>query len=161
MHTRKDEREEAKRVADEFDALFRQMEHAMKRCNFCNDSKENAEADWDKLSRALGKEFYDEVAASRMATTLLRRRPRKLKREPMAWQPLEALPITNVKELFVNGVCQVRNNLFHGEKLRGSEQSRARDVALLAESEWVLKLVLAKLPQLREHRVVIEFSLLL
>ena len=52
---------------------------------------------------------------------------------------------------FRNGVCQVRNNLFHGEKFRGSEQSSERDAALVAESEWVLRLVLEKLPQLRDN----------
>jgi hypothetical protein len=127
------------------------MEHAMKRCDFCADHKDIAEADRDKLSKALGEKFFEEGAGSGEAPTLLARRPRKLKRQPSAWQPAEALPVTNAKELFVKGICQVRNNLFHGEKFRGSPESRERDAALVAESEWVLKLVREKLPQLREH----------
>lgn len=95
----------AEEFANNFATLFGQMEHAMKRCNFCVDHKDNAEADWDKLSKSLGEKFFHEVTASGKAPTLLSRRPRKLKRQPFTWLPAEALPVTNVQELFVNGIC--------------------------------------------------------
>ena len=42
MDTRQDDSGKIEEGARAFDGLFRQMEHAMKRCDFCNDNKENA-----------------------------------------------------------------------------------------------------------------------
>jgi hypothetical protein len=46
-------------------------------------------------------------------------------------------PITDVGALFIRGVCQVRNNIVHGEKF--VESARPRDYALVEEAHWVLE----------------------
>jgi hypothetical protein len=45
--------------------------------------------------------------------------------------------IRNVTQLFTRGVCQVRNNIVHGEKY--IEVATPRDDALVKEAMWVLQ----------------------
>ncbi len=67
----------------------------------------------------------------------------------LTWKPDVPIPIENVVELFQRGVCQVRNNLFHGEKYIGSREAQSRDEALVSESLWVLRLASEKAPKLK------------
>jgi hypothetical protein len=48
-------------------------------------------------------------------------------KEDLAWKPDQPLQITNVTELIVNGVCQVRNHIDHHQKFRGDDESRKRE----------------------------------
>ena len=95
--------------------------------------------------------FFDEVKAAGIAPTLLAGRPRKQRAQDLQWKPDLALPISNVTELFVNGVCQVRNHVVHRQKFRGAEADNARDLAVVEESIRILQLVLAKKPEFQKH----------
>ena len=53
-------------------------------------------------------------------------------------------PITDAVQLFVRGVCQVRNNIVHGEKY--VELATPRDDALVKEANWVLEQAVARHP---------------
>ena len=59
-------------------------------------------------------------------------------------QPDVQDPITGVVPLFIRGVCQVRNNIVHGEKF--VESARPRDHALVLEANWVLEQAIVRHP---------------
>lgn len=60
----------------------------------------------------------------------------------LAWQPEKPAPLRNVTELFVQGVCRVRNSYLHGEKFVGSGDPGQwkRDTTLIEEAFAVLTL---------------------
>ena len=119
---------------------------------FCKEHVERADADWDRFAKSkLGDEFFQEVQKSGLAKMLIGGRPRKQMKEGLAWKPDEAVPITNVTELIVNGVCQVRNHIDHHQKFRGDDEPQKRDLALITDAHQVLELVLKKHPELKEH----------
>lgn len=124
--------------SDAFTALFRRFEHALKRGGFLKQQK-RAEANWRAFAESLGTEFFEEVRQSGQASTLIQEPPRRLMAD-LTWKPDVRDPIANVADLFQRGVCQVRNNLFHGEKYIGSPDALGRDEALVSESLWILRL---------------------
>jgi hypothetical protein len=91
----------------------------------------------------LGEEFF-EVRDSGNAVTLINDPPRILMTHDLEWQP--APPLADVVDLFVRGVCQVRNNYFYGEKFVGGGDSIARDHELVRQALWVLDLAADRLP---------------
>ena len=139
-------------VAYAFTDLYGRVENALRKTGFCKKDVERADADWNRFAKdKLGDEFFKEVQKSGLAKTLVEGRPRKQMKEGLVWKPDEALPITNVTELIVNGVCQVRNHIDHHQKFRGDEESQKRDLALISDAHQVLELVLEKHPELKEH----------
>ncbi|MFM9850561.1 MAG: hypothetical protein ACKVP3_25950 [Hyphomicrobiaceae bacterium] len=135
-----------------FTDLYGGVENALRETGFCKEHLERADADWAGFAKdKLGEGFFEEVQKSGLAKTLIEGRPRKQMKEDLVWKPDEARPITNVTELIVNGVCQVRNHIDHRQKFRGDEESQKRDFALIADAHQVLELVLKKHPDLKEH----------
>jgi hypothetical protein len=115
--------------------MFAQCEHALKRSHYLKPNKKHAEADWDKFAATLGEVFFDEISASKKARTLIDEPPRKLMADGLTWSPERPTPLKNVRELFVRGVCQVRNNLVHGEKHALSH----RDNDLILQASLILR----------------------
>ncbi|MGE0769426.1 MAG: hypothetical protein AB7L90_23550 [Hyphomicrobiaceae bacterium] len=135
-----------------FTDLYGGVENALRKTGFCKEHVERADADWNRFAKdRLGEGFFQEAQKSGLAKTLVEGRPRKQMKEGLVWKPNEALPITNVTELIVNGVCQVRNHIEHRQKFRGDEESQKRDLALIADAHQVLELILKKHPELKEH----------
>jgi hypothetical protein len=125
--------------ANEFTALFRQFEHAMKRTKYIKNA-DLAQADWSSLARDLGTDFFDRVQRENIAPHLIGEPPRKLMKQDLSWQPANPAPFRTAEELIVQGVCRVRNSLFHGEKFVGGSGSAQwkRDQVLVAEALAVL-----------------------
>ena len=134
--------------SEAFTALFKRFEHALKRGDFLT-RKKRAEADWRAFAESLGAEFFEEVRQSEKAATLIQEPPRSLMAEDLTWKPEVPAPIENVVDLFQRGICQTRNNLFHGEKYIGSSDAQSRDEALVSESLWILQLASEKAPKLK------------
>ncbi|MCQ4632732.1 hypothetical protein GB927_022005 [Shinella sp. CPCC 100929] len=125
-------------VADAFIRDFRAAEYAMKRSGFLRQDREGAEPNWDTFAQSLGKPFFDHVVALGIAKTLIGHPPRRLLAD-MSWSPPNPLPLTNVAQLVVNGVCRVRNSYVHGEKFTGGPEGQwDRDVTLIKEAHAVL-----------------------
>jgi hypothetical protein len=79
-------------MSREFGDLFTSYERALKRGGFLRQDRKDAQADWKAFATALGSEFYDEVRAQNIATTLIDKPPAKLMREGLAWnRPERAL----------------------------------------------------------------------
>ena len=81
--------------------------------------------------------------------TLIGEPPRTQMRSAMRFEPENPAAIRNVQELFLKGVCQVRNNLVHGPKFMGPEGERERSKKLIADAVWVLGEVAKKRPDLK------------
>lgn len=137
-------------AAHKFVDRFGSVEHALRKTGIVK-KQGRAEADWAQLASNLGDEFFEEVRGSGRAATLIAGRPRKQMTEGLKWIPEKPVPITCVQELIVNGVCQVRNHIIHRQKFHGSEEDIKRDMALIADAQWILELILAKNPKLREN----------
>lgn len=87
----------------------------------------------------MGQGFFDHVVTSGVAKTLVGEPPRRLLAD-MQWDPPNPVPLTNVAQLIVNGVCRVRNSYFHGEKFMGGPAGQwERDAKLVEEAHAVLK----------------------
>jgi hypothetical protein len=126
-------------VGARFAALFGRFEFALKRGGFLS-NKNVAQADWTKFARWLGQDFFDHVVKSNLATNLLNDPPRKLMRDGLTWMPRKPAPLRDVEELFVQGVCRVRNSYMHGEKFVGGPDANQweRDVQLVRDALAVL-----------------------
>jgi len=132
-------------IAREFGDLFSQYEHALKRCGFLRPNRADAQADWRSFASTLGQEFFDEVAARKIAENLIDRPPGKLMREGLNWERPDR-PLEDAVALFERGVCRVRNSLFHGEKFVGDMAQLQRDRVLVVEATAVLKAAADKVP---------------
>jgi hypothetical protein len=110
-------------------------------------AKEHAQADWAAYAKMLGSDFFDRVASSGIADTLISDPPRKLMREGLRWSRRKSTPLENVHELLLEGVCRVRNSFVHGEKFVGGPDGQwERDARLVKEALAVLKLALSEKP---------------
>lgn len=126
-------------AAEMFAADFRQAEYALKRSGYLRKHKKVAEADWDLFAKALGPKFFVDVVAKEIAKTLVGQPPRRLLKN-LEWSPPCPVPLTNVAQLLVNGVCRVRNSYIHGEKFTGGPEGQwERDLTLILEAQAVLK----------------------
>lgn len=70
-------------------------------------------------------------------------------KEGLRWEPEKPAAIENVRDLFLRGVCQVRNNLEHGAKFMGADGERQRSTSLVSEAGWVLAEAAKRLPGLK------------
>lgn len=130
-------------VARVFAGQFGDAEYALKRSGRMRLNKKSAEADWDAFARDLGSEFFAAVVANGIAKTLIGEPPRRLTND-LVWAPEIPVPLTNVHELIIQGVCRVRNSYLHGEKFRGGPDGQwERDVKLIKEAHAVLQAALA------------------
>lgn len=130
-------------VAAAFAVQFGDTEYALKRSGRMRPDRESAEADWDAFARDLGPKFFEEVVSSGIAKTLIGEPPRRLMND-LVWAPEIPVPLTNVHELIVQGVCRVRNSYLHGEKFRGGPDGQwERDVKLIKEAHAVLRAAIA------------------
>lgn len=125
-------------TAEAFTVAFRNAEYALKRSTYVRGNRDFAEADWDRFAKDLGRAFFDDVVQRGIAPTLIGTPPRKLQRD-LSWVPAQPEPLRTVAQLIVNGVCRVRNSLFHGEKFVGSDGQWERDQTLIVEAHAVLE----------------------
>jgi len=132
--------------ADAFMGLIARVEHFLTRNGYARANRPRAEIDWVRFADELGEHFFHAVRDSQRATTLIAEPPRVHLRG-QGFQPEVQEPVRNVIELFQRGVCQVRNNIAHGEKyvVEGS----ARDDALVKEAHWVLEQAIARHPRVK------------
>jgi hypothetical protein len=130
-----------------FFAAFARFEFAMMRCGYLVQIADGnrASPDWTKLSQRLGNEFFAKATAP--ASTVVNDPPKKL-----IVQGGEAIfgnppsPAVNTKQLLEH-LRQVRNNLFHGNKMFAT--NRQRDRQLITETLSLLKLMMQEIPGLR------------
>jgi hypothetical protein len=132
--------------------LFGRFEHALKRSGHLKKGRADAQADWESFAEALGTDFFEEVASSGKADTLINDPPGKLMAD-LSWQPARTAPLTNVVQLIVLGVCRVRNSYIHHEKFVSDGDQWERDAKLVHEALSVLrsaqKKALVDLPKAR------------
>jgi len=125
-------------VAGAFAKMFGEAEYALKRSGRLRQNKEVAEADWDAFACDLGPDFFAAIVDKGIAKTLIGEPPRRLMND-LQWAPEIPIPLTNVHELIVQGVCRVRNSYLHGEKFRGGPNGQwERDANLIMEAHAVL-----------------------
>lgn len=125
-------------IAREFAQKFGEAEYALKRSGRLRQNKDVAEADWDAFARDLGHDFFHTIVEMGIAKTLIGQPPRRLMND-LLWAPEKPVPLTNVQELIVQGVCRVRNSYLHGEKFVGGPEGQwERDATLIKEAYAVL-----------------------
>jgi hypothetical protein len=125
-------------------ALFRHFEHVLKRTGFLK-ARRRAEADWSRFAASLGEAFFEEVQRGGIAQMLIQEPPRTLMADGLRWEPEWPEPLRNVEDLFVKGVCKVRNSYVHGEKFVGGDRTFERDARLVGEALRVLELAKPRL----------------
>lgn len=136
--------------AEAFARTFAQTEYALKRSGYLRKNKNTAEADWNAFAEKLGKDFFQHIVSSGIAITLVGDPPRRLLAN-LEWSPEKTQPLTNVTQLFVNGVCRVRNSYLHGEKFIGGPDGQfKRDTTLVKEAHAVLHEALRLLTNIAE-----------
>jgi|SRR5690348_10201852 len=111
--------------------LFGRFEYAMKRSGHLKTRRPDAQANWESLAKALGDPFFEEVKSSGMADTLINDPPRKLMAD-LTWKPENVPPLSGIVELFVQGVCRVRNSYVHHEKFVSQGDQLERDATACA-----------------------------
>jgi len=100
------------RAAEEFMRDFRCAEYALKRSGFRRIGREVAEADWDLFAQYLGGPFFKQIVDAGIAKTLIGVPSRRLLAD-MTWSPEHPIPLSNIAQLMINGVCRVRNSYIH------------------------------------------------
>jgi hypothetical protein len=133
--------------AQTFRDLFARLENALRRSGYSRNDQRRAVVDWHRFAGELGDPFFVNVCKSGNAATLIAEPPRAKHREG-GWQPVVQLPVRDVTELIVRGVCQVRNNIVHGEKYVDPEGPRAD--TLVREAHWVLEQAINAHPVAKE-----------
>jgi hypothetical protein len=129
-----------------FTALFARVEHALRRNGYVRSDQKRAVVNWRNFAKELGDEFFESVRQSKLAMTLIAEPPRVYHRN-QGFLPNVQEPITDVVQLFGRGVCQVRNNIVHGEKY--VDLATPRDDALVQEANYVLEQALSRHPRFR------------
>lgn len=85
------------------------------------------------------QKVFDHVARSGAAKTLVGEPPRRLLAD-MQWDPANPVPLSNLSQLIINGVCRAGNSYFHGEKFTGGQAGQwKRDAKLIEEAPALLK----------------------
>lgn len=133
----------------DFAELFGRVEYALTQCGFLQTKPSIAKADWKKFANELGEQFFANVRQSRIAETLLATPPEVFSNFGGVTDWAKVTPIFNVESLFLNGVCQVRHNLVHGNKFIGAEKDRDRDTTLVREASSVLQLAIQSCSKVR------------
>ena len=126
---------------------FARLEHALKRNGYARQDRKVAFIDWTRFAAELGEPFFTAARDSGNAAVLIREPPRVYHRDK-GLLPEQPPPIMNVQELLLRGVCQVRNNIAHGEKF--VEPVTERDHDLVRDALWVLTQAIDQHPKTRE-----------
>jgi hypothetical protein len=126
------------KFAQDFIALFAGIERRLKDSGQIKRGKRIAEADWITFSDALGSNFFVEIQRSGKANSLIAEPPRTRMAAGLVFSPENPFPLENVQDLFLRGVCRVRNNIVHGEKFDVSGSGWERDEILTRQAHWVL-----------------------
>lgn len=132
-----------------FTHFFGAFEYALTQEGFAK-NRDVAEADWPAFARALGAEFFEHVRNAGIAQTLIDEPPRQFMRGGM-WMPEQPNALANVNDLFVLGVCRVRNNVVHGKKHFYAGEGNERAHALVYDATAVLEAALDARPSLQDH----------
>lgn len=135
--------DDPRKAAKAFTTEYGLAEYALKRSGYLRKGKQVAEADWDAFARDLGPEFFKAMVDKQIAKTLIGVPPRRLLAN-LQWAPDIPVPLTNVHDLIVQGVCRVRNSYHHGEKFVGGPEGQfQRDKVLIDEAHAVLREAIA------------------
>jgi hypothetical protein len=129
--------------ADALNDLFRRVHHALNQHPIFLTNNDRAQVNWRAFGISLTEEFLTHVQKTGSAITLLTEPPRTLSRDGN-WEPKIQTAIKDVGELFVRGVCQVRNNIEHAGKFLVPEEKRSYDLA--SQALWVLREAIAAHP---------------
>ncbi len=132
--------------AHKFVMLFARMERRLKDAGQLKQHKNVAEADWRAFARSLPSDFFSRVLESGRARNLINEPPRTRASTGRVFIPQFPRPLGDVVELFVKGVCRVRNNLVHGEKFGSTGPEWDRDEVLTREAHWVLEQAIGATP---------------
>jgi hypothetical protein len=133
-----------------FFRTFSRMEFALKTCG-CLPQTGNASADWSAFAKRLDKaqNFFTEIRNSGKADTLLTEPARKQVSQSGILSFERGVQPRNTQQL-LEGICRVRNNLFHGGKYGDPDYSnRVRNERLVAEAQWVLEKALKRDDEVR------------
>ena len=136
--------------AMKFMATFVRLEFALKENGYCAQSRWS-NVQWDKVANELGSTFYETVVSSTKAETILQHPPKKQIAQHQILQWEEQAAPTNVSEL-LEAVRRIRNNQFHGGKSGHPDdapEDRQRREKLIAEAQWVIELILRRMPIIR------------
>lgn len=128
-----------------FFVTFARFEFAMKQCGFLRRTQHNrvAEACREKLSANLPGDFFEAVRDAQIAPILIQRPPKNLFVQAGARPKFgnELPELSNTRQL-LDAVWQVRNNLFHGNKLYPA--NRDRDMALMDNALAVIDAIMQR-----------------
>jgi len=131
----------------EFFASFARFEYALMYSGYLTARQARAVADWEKLTNELGNAFFAQVSAADRMPTLINDPPKKLiVRDDAARFGPPPAPVTTTAGLLA-AARQVRNNLFHGNKMFAL--NRERDIILMLEVLWLLDFMMERLPAVR------------
>jgi hypothetical protein len=139
--------EELPEHARAFMALVAHVEYVLRRNGYARKNQRKAQIDWALFAKELGEDFFLAIRDAGDAPTLIGEPPRAYHRGK-GLQPVVQTPVANVKELFLRGVCQVRNNIAHGEKY--VETGTKRDDDLVREAKWVLEKAIERHSELKK-----------
>jgi hypothetical protein len=128
-----------------FFAAFARFEYALMQCEFLTSVGRRAEVNWRKLADVLGHAFFEEAAEH--VPTLVNNPPKKLIVRDGAATFDSSPPAAADTRQLLQYARQVRNNLFHGNKMFAA--NRQRDEKLMREALWLIEFVMEKHPDLR------------
>jgi hypothetical protein len=138
-------------TAREFRTLFSRFDHALVYAKFLQKSRGEARADWKAFANnEMTAKFFKFVQDSKCADILINSPPKKLMNEfgDLEWKSVGGV-FRNVEDLFIHGVLQVRNSLYHGHKYIGSVEQQSCDEVLVSEAMWVLEESINRSPKIR------------
>jgi hypothetical protein len=128
-----------------FFATFARFEFAMKQCGFLRRAEHNrvAHACREQLSAHLPVDFFESIRDAQTASTLIGRPPKNLfvQTDALLQFGNELPALTNTRQL-LDAVWQVRNNLFHGNKMYPAD--RERDMALMDNALAVIDAIMQR-----------------
>jgi hypothetical protein len=124
-----------------FRLLMERADNALQNRGMIKPGRGPAIADWLLFSTSLGERFFEAIRSAPATETLISEPPRKrVNRDGVAQWGDAVAPLTSVEQLFMCGVCQVRHNIVHGNKLDLNE----RDMKLIAGAHFVLEAAISE-----------------
>ncbi|KAF0182700.1 MAG: hypothetical protein FD163_2490 [Hyphomonadaceae bacterium] len=94
---------------------FIRLEYSLKRAGYVKSSpKYNcAEADWDRLNKDIGEEFFNKLKKEGIIPTILSQRDKKqhYEKNEVIWKELD---LPHITKTLIRCVKNIRNNLVHG-----------------------------------------------
>jgi hypothetical protein len=132
-----------------FIATFARFEFAMKQCGYLRRIEHGrvAEACREKHCADLPSDFFENVRAAQIATTLIEQPPRNLfvRNDTQPQFGNQATPVATTAQL-LDAVCRVRNTLFHGNKMYPA--NRKRDAGLMDDALAVIDVIMQRMQNL-------------